>query len=156
MMHVPRVKHKIPDTLSRYPVSCDGPNDTINGAEKASAFAFTTAHNLQAVIWDRAKVATQSDKSMLQLLTTIHNGFPASIQDLPKDIQEYHQYRDDTYTTDAVILYKDCTVIPVSLREDILKIVSTTFLLICFVCLIDSTFKTRKNTFYFVLEINRF
>ena len=93
---------------------------------------------------------------MLHLLTTIHNGFPASKQDLPKDIQEYHQYRDDMYTTDAVILYKDCTVIPVSLREDILKVVSTTFLLICFVCLIDSTFKTRKNTFYFVLEIIRF
>ena len=74
MMHVPRVKHKIPDTLSRYPVSCDGPNDTINDAvEKASTFAFTTAHNLQAVTWDRVKVATQSDKSMLQLLTTMYS-----------------------------------------------------------------------------------
>ena len=123
MMHVPGAKHKIPDTLSRYPVSCDGPNDTINDAdEEASAFAFTTAHNLQAVTWDRVKVATQTDKSMLQLLTTIQNGFPVSKQDLPKDFQEYHQYRDDMHTIDGVILYKECIVIPVSLREDILNI----------------------------------
>lgn len=48
MLHEPGVEQKIPDTLSRYPVSCDGPNDTINGAdEEASAFAYTTAHNLQ-------------------------------------------------------------------------------------------------------------
>ena len=48
MLHEPGVEQKIPDTLSRYPVSCDGPNDTINSAdEEASAFAYTTAHNLQ-------------------------------------------------------------------------------------------------------------
>ena len=81
MVHVPGVKHKIPDTLSRYPVSCDSQNDTINDEdEEASAFTFTTTHNLQAVTWDRVKVGTQSDKSMLQHLATIKNGFPASKQ----------------------------------------------------------------------------
>ena len=60
-----------------------------------------------------------SDKSMHQLLTTVQNGFPASKQDLPKDIQEYYRHRDDMYTTDCIILYKDCIVIPASLREDI-------------------------------------
>ena len=123
MMHVPGVKNKIPDTLSRYPVRCNGPNDTINDAhEEASALAFTTTHNVQAVTWDRVNVATQSDKSMPQPHTTIQNGFPASKQDLPKDIQEYHQYRDDMYNTHGIILYKDRLVISVSLREDILNI----------------------------------
>ena len=43
-----------------------------------------------------------------------------------------------------------------------LKVVSTTFLLVCFVCLKDSTYETRKNVFYFtlkalfVLEITKF
>ena len=43
-----------------------------------------------------------------------------------------------------------------------LKVVSATFLLICFVCLIESTFETRKNVFHFtskalfVLEISTF
>ena len=128
MMHVSGVKHAIPDTLSRHPVSCDCPNNTISDAdEEASAFAFTTAHNLQTVTWDRAKVATKSEKSMLQLLTTIQNGFLASKQDLPKDIPEYHQYRDDMYTIDGVILSKDCNVIPVSLRDDISSILHSAY-----------------------------
>ena len=46
----------------------------------------------------------------------------ASKSDLPKDIQEYHQYIGDLNTIDGVILYKDCLVIPLSLREDILNI----------------------------------
>ena len=42
------------------------------------------------------------------------------------------------------------------------KVVSTTFLLVCFVCLKESTCETRKNVFYFaskaifVLEIIKF
>ena len=80
MMHVPGVKHEIPDNLSRYSVSCDGPNDkTIGADEEALAFEFTTAHNLPAVTLDRVKVATLSDKSMPQILTIIQNGFPASM-----------------------------------------------------------------------------
>ena len=34
----------------------------------------------------------------------------------------------------------------------ILKVMSATFLLVCFVCLKESTFETRKNVFYFTLE----
>ena len=43
-----------------------------------------------------------------------------------------------------------------------LKVVSATFLLVCFVCLKESTCETRKNAFYFtskaplVLEIINF
>ena len=43
-----------------------------------------------------------------------------------------------------------------------LKVVSATFLLVCFVCLKESTCETRKNVFYFtskallVLEIIKF
>ena len=33
-----------------------------------------------------------------------------------------------------------------------LKVVSATFLLVCFVCLRESTRETRKNVFYFTLK----
>ena len=33
-----------------------------------------------------------------------------------------------------------------------LKVVSVTFLLVCFLCLKDSTCGTRKNVFYFILK----
>ena len=45
---------------------------------------------------------------------------------------------------------------------NLLKVVSAMFLLVCFICLKESTFETRKNIFYFtlkalfVLEIIRF
>ena len=41
--------------------------------EEASSFAFTTAHNFQAVTWDRVKVATQSDKSIYIRIHQINN-----------------------------------------------------------------------------------
>lgn len=120
MTYVPEVKHKILYTFSRYPVSCDSPNDAIIDVyDEASAFAFTSSHSLQA--WDRVKVATWSDKSMPQLLSTIQNDFPASKQGLPKDTQEYHQHRDGMYIIDGIVFYKDHIVIPVSTRGDILN-----------------------------------
>ena len=51
---------------------------------------------------------------------------------------------------------------PQSERYRTLKVVSATFLLVCFVCLEDSTCETRKHAFYFtskyffVLEIIKF
>ena len=33
-----------------------------------------------------------------------------------------------------------------------LKVVSATFLLVCFICVKKSTFETRKNVFYFTLK----
>ena len=55
MTYVPEVKHKILYTFSRYSVSCDSSDDTITDVyEKASAFAFTSSHSLQA--WDESKL----------------------------------------------------------------------------------------------------
>ena len=51
---------------------------------------------------------------------------------------------------------------PKNLRKLGLKVVSATFLLVCFICLKESYCKTRKNAFYFtseallVLEIIKF
>ena len=52
--------------------------------------------------------------------------------------------------------------VPYCDRLSTLKVVSATFLLVCFLCLKDSTFEKRKNVPYFnskvlfVLEIIRF
>lgn len=110
MMHIPRVKHKIPDTLLHYPVSYEiqpsNENDS-DPEEAAYSFALTSKNNLQAVTLNKVKTATQSDESMLQQLNTIEHGFSNSKQDLSKEIQEYYQYRDNLHSIDGVILYKD-------------------------------------------------
>ena len=75
-----------------------------------------------AVTWERVKLATTSDKDMVQLVSTIETGFPDSRHKLPQPLQEYHQFRDDLYTVDGVVLYKARIVIPPSLRQDVLSV----------------------------------
>ena len=60
------------------------------------------------------------------------------------------------------ILFSHALIIMSLLKNKYLKVVSATFLLVCFVCLKESTCETRKNAFYFtskavlVLEIIKF
>jgi len=105
IIHIPGAKHKVPDALSRYPVSSSEPDHNIE--EDATALAISTSNFLQAITWDRVKVATQSDESTLTLLTTIEDGFPPSNQQLPTAIQDHFQYRDDLYSIDGVVFHKD-------------------------------------------------
>ena len=59
---------------------------------------------------------------MLELIETIENGFPSKRSDLPQQIQEFFQFKDDLYSIDGVVIYKKRTVIPKSLRKDILEV----------------------------------
>ena len=77
---------------------------------------------LGAVTWDRVRTATASDPAMLELIETIENGFPSKRSDLPQQIQEFFQFKDDLYSIDGVVIYKKRTVIPKSLRKDILEV----------------------------------
>ena len=159
MIHVPGVKHKASDAVSRYP---SGPNqpDKLELPDDVSAiaedpsypslrdsrrsfmagirvmedssncddidtiikcYAISTLNSIRAVTWDRVKLETASDTNMNQLLSIIEDGMPIHSHELPPQLQEYHQFRDDLYTVDGVILYKDRVVIPASLREETLS-----------------------------------
>ena len=67
------------------------------------------------------------------------------------------------YHNNSYIVHDDNTISSKFLSHDVenyhqfcmmhgLKIVSTTFLLVCFVCLKQSTCETRENVFYFTLK----
>ena len=87
-----------------------------------SQLASTTTSALQtlAVTWDRASVATTSDQDMQTLSQIIESGFPQFRHKLSTALQEYYQFHDHLYTVDGIVLYKDCIVIPPSLRQHIL------------------------------------
>jgi hypothetical protein len=72
------------------------------------------------VTWDKVRVATNSDENMVQLVEIIESGMPESRLELPAPLREYHQFRDDLYTVDGVVVYKDRIVIPTALRQDVL------------------------------------
>ena len=65
--------------------------------------------------WEQVQVSTSSDENML-LLSAIEDGLPEFKHQLPAPIREYHQFRRHLYSSDGVVLYKDCIVIPPSLR----------------------------------------
>ena len=70
---------------------------------------------LSTVTWDKVRQATSSDDNMNHLLTLIDSGMPVSRHDLPVKLQEYHQYRDNLYSVDGVIIYRNRIVIPPTL-----------------------------------------
>ena len=59
---------------------------------------------------------------MVELISIIESGFPEFHHELPPALHEYHQFHDHLYTVDGVILYKERTVIPTSLRQHIFTI----------------------------------
>ena len=79
-----------------------------------------TAVSVQSVTWDRVRTMSASDPDMLELAEMIENGMPDSRLQMPASLKDFFQFRDGLSTIDGVILYKDCIVVPKSLREEVL------------------------------------
>ena len=147
MVHIPGMKHRAADTVSRHPTGkpvkmplkddvasirslpCLFPDSLecirslappASDDDSCSAFSLH-ANPIQAVTWDRVRHATSSDESMFLLLSIIDEGFPDNRQDLPPSLHEYFQFRKDLFTLDGVILYKERVVIPPSLCPEVLS-----------------------------------
>lgn len=164
MHHIPGIKNRAPDTVSRYPTGSQIPDkmhlpddvahidddqsisalipfvtpplhrmiydeapptvrtiDTNAAVEEGIRFAaISTINSLQSVSWDRVRLATASDTNMKHLVEIIESGMPPNRQDLPLDLQPYHQFRENLSTVDGVAVYRDRIIIPPQLRKDIL------------------------------------
>ena len=97
------------------PYSYDSIDDII---KRSAIFAMST---IQAVTWNRVKLETASDSNMNQLISIIEDGMPRQRHELPPQLREYHQFREELYTVDGVAMYKDRVVIPPCLRQETLS-----------------------------------
>ena len=156
MIHIPGVKNKTPDALSRHPTGNQNPpkmilNDDMHcitdnvitpplhiptqliagvctddqllqtqTEEEIQISLISSLHAAKTVNWEHVQTATSSDDTMQILLSTIEDGIPEQKHKMPPTIREYHQYRNDLYSVDGVIIYKDRIVIPPSLRSSCL------------------------------------
>ena len=77
-------------------------------------------NSLSAVTWQKVRVTTSSDADMNLLLAIIESGIPKYRHEMAQSIREYHQFRDEPYSVDSVVIYKDRVVIPPSLRNEVL------------------------------------
>ena len=94
MTHVPGVRNKATDCLSRHPTGLAEklilPDDIAH---------VRNADDLRSVTWDRVRTATTSDADLQTLMQLIDDGFPDNKRDLPRPLQEYFQFRQDLHTT---------------------------------------------------------
>ena len=113
MIHIPGIKNKTADTLSRHPtthISSDGLPSTEEVASMSecdspspwryflsricSVEAVNSLHSLQAITWNTVKEATNSDQDMRTLVEHIEQGFPESGEPLPQSLRPYQRFKD--------------------------------------------------------------
>ena len=135
--YIPGAKQKTADAVSRYPSGIKNPTklhlqDDIAGIENCSIEdhnidkAIVSCHmsslkSIESASWEKVKTSTINDKDMKSLVELIENGINNDKKKLPKNLQIFHQYRNDLYTVDDVVLYKNRILIPPKLRHEILQ-----------------------------------
>ena len=129
MQHIPGMKHKAADALSRKPSGTINPDmmplpdDVAYMEEGESIDAYVSAlSQLQAVTWDIVRTMTHSDVDMIKLLELIESGFPEQTSDVPQALKAYFKYRHELHTIDGVVMYNGRIVIPPSLRGEVLAV----------------------------------
>ena len=149
MLHIPGIKHRVADCLSRHPVDpaekidlqddvaaipTQRPQDLsfntdpgkINHPDVAVYPLNTTLCNLNAspftaVTWELVRTATASDETLNTLLDLIQSGFPDLASDTPQPLRTFHQIRNHLTSIDGVILYNDRVLVPPALRSNVLS-----------------------------------
>ena len=131
MIHIPGVRNKASDTMSRHPTGDPHPlrfhlQDDISAITHLELDALTrmdaisSLHSLHSINWNKVRIATNSDTNMTLLASTIEDGIPEHRRDMPDVLKAFHPFREHLHTIDGVILYKDRIVMPPSLRSDCL------------------------------------
>jgi len=120
MIHVPGLKNRTPDALSRHPTGNPAPDRLSLPDDVAYMSAVSALESLQSVTWEKVRQATTSNTSAMKLVDLIESGVPLLKDDMPPELRVYHQFREDLSTVDGVALYKDRIIIPEQLRRSII------------------------------------
>jgi hypothetical protein len=74
-----------------------------------------------AITWERVRSASDIDDTIQMLISLILEGFPVSKKDLPAQVHQYWEARDQLNIFDGVVLYNDRIVIPPALRPKVIE-----------------------------------
>ena len=107
----------IADTLSRaHPIGTKARSQTEEEAEiiHTAQFLAISAPQIKEI-----QDETSRDSTLLQLMTTIHDGWPTIKAEVPFSIRPYFTIRDELTTLDGIIFKGQRCVIPTTLRSKI-------------------------------------
>ncbi|CAC5355199.1 unnamed protein product [Mytilus coruscus] len=90
--------------------------------EEIELVAALSIDTLQPITWHMVHVATNSNNYMVKLVEIIENGMPEFRHEMPTELREFFQFREDLYTVDGVVMYKDRIVVPPALRKNVFAI----------------------------------
>ena len=147
LVHIPGVKHRAADSVSRHPVAKEHwmilPDDLAAAISENSPFDESTLSmssgckdmnepnmaaamapslsDLKSVTWDSVREATTSDEDMSRLIEIINNDFPQTRHAMPSQLQDYFSLRDGLHSFDGVVLYNNRIVIPPTLRQNVVE-----------------------------------
>ena len=133
---IPGICNKASNTISRHPTGDTHPlkmhlHDDISAVTQPEQpllviepvthmDSITSLLSLHVINWNKVWIASASDANMTLLSSTIEGGIPEHRQDMPDSLRIYHLFQEHLSTLDGVILYKDCIVIPPSLKPNCL------------------------------------
>ena len=126
LVYKPGKEMVLADTLSR--AFIDDPDCTTKSLEEELICAVNFVLN-NAPISDpkleEVRLATLQDPEMHQLKEVILSGWPSTRSQVPKEIQEYWNYRDEISEANDIILKGEKLVIPHSMRAEMLTKIHT-------------------------------
>ena len=135
IVHVPGVKHKAADAVSRSPSGKRNPQQLPLPDDVASSCNYDEVYlsdicirsaqiaaidTLKNITWNKIQIETMNDVNMKKLMEIIEAGISYEVSHLPKELQAYQKFSKDFYTLDGIILYKDRIIIPPKLRSEVL------------------------------------
>ncbi len=146
MVHIPGVKNRAPDTLSRHPTGDPSPERLhlqddvspishqshpqisipdliLTGPHSIFSDANQLMNNSETLLQE--SLISTLDATSVQTATSsdptmsmlIEDGLPETRLQMPLDIRTFHNFRQHLYSVDGVVIYKDRIVIPPSLRQ---------------------------------------
>ena len=117
---------RIPDALSRAPVSHPTPeDDTLCADSTASSHTVATVRAVSATaeedkIPEELRNAARGDPAYVRLLDCVTSGFPSDRYALHNSLLPYWKLRDSLYADGDLVLYGTRIVVPAALRRRVL------------------------------------
>ncbi len=123
MKYKPGKEMIIADTLSRAYLTDEDSSQNSQMDDELEGYVHTVVNRIPASAegLEQIRKETASDETMKTLAATIRRGWPESRKQVPNDIQDFWNYRDELSEVEGILLKQDRIIIPPNLRVKMLE-----------------------------------